>query len=55
MQKYTLAFTRLLLQKEQFSIETGAACYRLHTGISEYYILLNLSPTAKKRVGCLSA
>ncbi len=48
MQKYTIPFTRLLLQKEQFSIETGTSHYRLHTGISENYILLNLTATVKK-------
>ncbi len=48
MEKYTIPFTRLLLQKEQFSIASGNTHYRLHAGISESYILLNLTGTVKK-------
>ncbi|MCD8030913.1 MAG: hypothetical protein LUF85_08880 [Bacteroides sp.] len=48
MQKYTVPFTRLLLENEQFGIETGTSHYRLHTGVSEFYILLNLTGTSKR-------
>ncbi|MCD8194579.1 MAG: hypothetical protein LUD74_08570 [Tannerellaceae bacterium] len=48
MEKYTLPFNRIVLHKEQFCIEIQNTCYRLHCGISEFYILLNLTGAAKK-------
>ncbi|MCC8134795.1 MAG: hypothetical protein LIP04_15385 [Tannerellaceae bacterium] len=48
MKRYALPFTRLLLRKEQFCIESGDTYYRLHCGISEFYILQNLTGEAKK-------
>ncbi len=48
MKKYTIPFTRILYQNEQFCIEVKNTYYRLHCSVGEYYILLNLCAEFKK-------